>query len=253
MSLTNEFRKNPTNALKTYSKIIVPMKNFLDEQIKKLNLQVDIEQLYPINEVWSYYCSDNINTINRRKKKEQKKTAFDRDIKRPSTPFFIFLNKEREEYIKAHPESSFIEVVKELSKKWKILTDVDKELYNKLYQEDRQRYLKEREEALEKFNVEKEEKEELEGTSHIKKPQRALNPYIYFIKDVEMSKRVNAEFEKMIASGTNIRKNAVNKIVWDSLTKEEKKKYEDLNQLDKDRYEREMVEYKAKANTNTSV
>ena len=43
MSLTREFRKNPTQALKMYSQFFLPMKNFLEGQIAKLKLDVDID------------------------------------------------------------------------------------------------------------------------------------------------------------------------------------------------------------------
>ena len=39
MSSTREFRKNPITGLKMYSQFFLPMKNFLDGQIKKLNLE----------------------------------------------------------------------------------------------------------------------------------------------------------------------------------------------------------------------
>ena len=49
MSNTREFRKNPTHGLKMYSQFFLPMKNFLEGQIAKLNLTVDIDNISAIS------------------------------------------------------------------------------------------------------------------------------------------------------------------------------------------------------------
>ena len=103
MASTREFRKNPTQALKIYSQFFLPMKNFLEGQIKKLELTVDIDTLYPINEAWEYFCTEPISNINRRKNRMKRKDAYDGHLKRPKTAFMWFISEKRADYLKKNP------------------------------------------------------------------------------------------------------------------------------------------------------
>ena len=244
MSMTRDFRKNPTNALKMYSQFFLPMKNFLDGQIKKLNLDVDIDHLYPVNEAWEYFCSDSISVINRRKNRMKRKDAVDGHLKRPKSGFMWFISEKRPEYVKKNPTASITQVTTELSKLWQKLTEKEKAVYLKMYEDDKVRYQKERKEVLDKAE---EEGQELKDS----KPKKPLNAYLYFMKDSSIKEKIKQEHQKQIASGVNKSHLQFISSRWESMSAEEKVPYEKLAEEDTKRYQTELEDYNKKVKETT--
>jgi high mobility group protein B1 len=245
MSSTREFRKNPTHALKMYSQFFLPMKNFIDGQIKKLNLEVDVDQLYPVNDVWAYFCNDSISQINRRKNRMKRKDAADGHLKRPKTAFMWFITEKRVDFVKKNPEAGITTVTKELSKVWGQLSEKEKAVYMKMYDDDKVRYEKERKEVLDKV---KEDDQDLIDS----KPKKPLNSYLYFMKDESIKDKLKQEHQKLIATGVNKTHLQFISSKWESLTEQEKTPYEKKAEEDTKRFQKEMEEYNKKVKESES-
>ena len=186
MSNTREFRKNPTQALKMYSSFFLPMKNFLEGQIAKLKLDVDIDQLYT----------------------------------------------------KKNPDAKLTQITTELSKQWQALSEKDRQPYVKKNEVDKLRFQKERDEAIEKHKV---ATEELAGPA---KPKKALNAYLYFIKDESAREQIKKDHQKYIAEkGVDTPWLKFLTIAWEKLSEKSKQKYNDLAKADQERYTAELEKY----------
>ena len=245
MASTREFRKNPTQALKMYSQFFLPMKNFLEGQIKKLELNVDIDQLYPVNDAWEYFCSEPIGNINRRKNRMKRKEAYDGHLKRPKTAFMWFISENRQNFMKENPTAGITDVTKELSKKWAVISDKEKAVYNKMFQDDKERYEKERKEAFDKVAAD-------DKSLKDSKPKKPLNSYLYFIKDESIKAKLKTEHQKMIAEGVNKTHLQFMTYKWEKMTPKEKEKYDRLAEEDAKRFKSEMEEYNKKVKEQSS-
>ncbi len=239
MASTREFRKNPTHALKMYSQFFIPMQKFLESQITKLNLNVDIDQLYPINDAWAYFCSDSITVINRRKNRMKRKDAYDGHLKRPKTAFMWFIAEKRVDFVIKNPNASITEVTTELSKVWRSLSEAEKAVYTKKHEEDKVRYENERKEAYDKVKADDQDQKD-------SKPKKPLNPYLYFMKDDTLKETNKAEHQKMLAEGVNKTYLQFLSIKWEKMDAKAKEKYEKLAEEDNKRFQQEMTEYNEK-------
>lgn len=65
-------------------------------------------------------------------------------IKRPTSSYMFFTKMNRQKIIDENPGIKFGNIAKKLSKLWKGMTDEEKEPYNKLAREDKERYNKEK-------------------------------------------------------------------------------------------------------------
>ena len=240
MSNTREFRKNPPHALKIYSQFFLPMKNFLEGQIKTLKLDVDIDHLYPINEAWEYFCTEPISNLNKRKNRMKRKEAPDGHLKRPMSAYMWYINSQRESYVKKNPTAKLTEISIELSKLWRALTPEEKEIYEQKFTDDKERYTREREAIHDKI---KEDNKDIP-----EKPKSPLSAYAYFMKDESIRDKLKAEHQKMIAEGINKSWLQFIPIKWKALTEKEKEKYEKLAADDTNRFTTEMETYNTKIN-----
>jgi hypothetical protein len=244
MSNTREFRKNPTQGLKMYSNFFLPMKNFMEGQIAKLNLDVDIDQLYPINDAWAHFCTEPIANINRRKIRMKRKAAPDGHLKRPMSGFMWFINESRAEFVKKNPTAKLTEITKELSKQWNALSDKDKEVYVEKFNADKERFAKERKEILDKVSEEDRDYKD-------SKPKKAINAYVFFMKDESIREKLRSEHQKLIAEGVNKSWMQFIPTIWEKMSPTEKEKYEKLAEDDVKRFQKEMVEYNEKFKNHT--
>ena len=78
-----------------------------------------------------------------------KKRKDPRIPKRPMTSFMFFCNEFRNQIWEANPEFKIGDVAKELGKRWKKLSEQEKEKYSKMNEDDKERYEEEYETYLE--------------------------------------------------------------------------------------------------------
>jgi hypothetical protein len=236
MSLTREFRKNPTHALKMYSQFFLPMKNFLEGQVAKLKLDIDIDQLYPINEAWTYFCDEPITYINRRKSRMKRKEAPDGHLKRPKSSFMWFITENREAYTKEHPTAKLTEVTSELSKQWRELSDKEKAVYEKKNADDKVRFATERKDIHDKISQD-------DTNLNNFKPKKAKSGYMFFMSDSSIREKLKKEHDKQMASGVNKSYLQFMASAWEAIDSASKAKYEEQAKEDKVRYQKECEIY----------
>ena len=99
-----------------------------------------------------------------RKKNKKDKNA----PKRPRTAFLLFSVDKREGVKNANPSLAFGDIAKEVSSLWKSCRDSEKQKYNNLANEDKQRYERE----MEEYKQLKSEKEERKRSKKSKKSKK---------------------------------------------------------------------------------
>lgn len=147
-------------------------------------------------------------------------------IKKPTSAYLYFVADYRMVLKKKGKEINRVqEVAKLCGAAWKSMTDEEKAPYSAKYNTDKARYLKEKEALDKKMGKDP------------SKPKRPQTAYFFFL----------AEFRKEMAGktledGEKIPSLAGEK--WREMTQEKKKIFEEMVEVDKVRYEKEMDEWK---------
>jgi len=236
MSLSREFRRNPQAGLQTYSKIFLPLKDFLETKINELGLKVDIDELFPLDSAWGHICNDTISMLSRRRTRMKRKEAFDGHLKRPCTAFIFFGNAVRDEIRKAQPELDMPNVSKVIGKRWNALNDKKRQVYLDIAIKDRQRFEKERKEAYEQAKSEGKLFKEL-------KPKRPLAAHTLFMQDEGVRARLKPLYELARAKDLTVNWLKFVKDDWDSQKEAEQNKYHKMVVENKKTYIKEMAAY----------
>jgi len=173
--------------------------------------------------------------------KSVKDTKENKEKKDPDAPkgaknaFIFFCNEKREEVKKENPEIKSNEITKKLGEMWKDVDEDNKNSYQQMAKDDKDRYAKEIKnyEPKDGFKNPKEKKsKKVKSTA----PKRAKNAYIFFCQEnrqkvMEEKKLNNSEI--MTALGE----------MWKKMTDKKKKPYVDMAEKDKSRYVEEMKNY----------
>eukprot|EP00029_Vermamoeba_vermiformis_P008166 TRINITY_DN3742_c0_g1_i1.p1 TRINITY_DN3742_c0_g1~~TRINITY_DN3742_c0_g1_i1.p1 ORF type:complete len:325 (-),score=71.29 TRINITY_DN3742_c0_g1_i1:20-994(-) len=194
--------------------------------------------------------------------KKRKRGGKDSKVKRPRTAYMYFMQDTRAKVQQDHPDMKFTEVTKEVGKLWSALSAEDKKPYEEKAQSDTKRW------EEDKKNAALNPKPDLETLSDIsdsdsedgkgkkmrrprKKrktdpnaPKRALTPYIIFL--TEQRERVATELKE---KDPNYPVQQVLKIVaeqWRALPSDERQKYIDRAEKDKERFKKEKEDYDKK-------
>jgi len=161
-------------------------------------------------------------------KSKDRKRAKKSDVKKPTSAYLYFVSDYRKVLKKKGKE---INQVKEVAKlcgiAWKSMTDEEKAPYLAKYATDRERFLKEKE-------VEDKKSGKLKDPT---KPKRPQSGYFLFLADFRKQMA-----GKTLEGGEKIPSLAGEK--WRDMGAEEKRKYELLVEQDKQRYEKEMEEWR---------
>jgi len=188
-----------------------------------------------------------------KKKKEVAKKGTKRKRKDPNEPkrtrtaYMYFMQEQRPEFKLKNPGQSFAEQNKQLSERWKLLTEEDKKTYTKLHDEDKLRYEKELASytppAKESDSDSSSDEDKKRKVKKLKKdpnaPKRPANAYMFYQAEVRDAVKKEHTTKKV----TEIAKLIGGK--WRGLSAEEKKPYEDKAKLDKERYLTEQKEYES--------
>jgi len=192
--------------------------------------------------------------VAKKKKKEvakkrgtKRKRKDPKEPKRTRTAYMYFMQEQRPEFKLKNPGQSFAEQNKQLSERWKLLTDEDKKSYAKLHDEDKLRYEKEiasyKPPAKESDSDSSSDEDKKRKVKKQKKdpnaPKRPANSYMFFQAEVRDSVKKEHTTKKM----AEIAKLIGGK--WRGMSAEEKKPYEDKAKLDKERYLKEQKEYES--------
>eukprot|EP01123_Difflugia_compressa_P010408 TRINITY_DN379_c0_g1_i8.p1 TRINITY_DN379_c0_g1~~TRINITY_DN379_c0_g1_i8.p1 ORF type:complete len:221 (-),score=64.06 TRINITY_DN379_c0_g1_i8:257-919(-) len=198
--------------------------------------------------------------LHRKKKKatKKKKKKDPNAPKKPATAYMFYSKEQRLVLQEKHKGIKFGDLSKKISASWKELTDEDKKPYVKQHEEDKDRYNNEMENYQEpsasesssdsdQSSEEEEKKKKKPAKKKQKKekdpdqPKPKTNAYMYFQKDQrEIIKKENPGLKSVPEIAKKIG------AIWRSMSEDEKKPYVDQAEKDKERYDREMEEFKKK-------
>jgi len=141
--------------------------------------------------------------------------------KRATTAYFYYLQAERERCKREGKETNRIaEFTKEVSGRWKALTDTEKKIYEDKAAKDRARY--------------EQEMAQYKGKDP-NKPKRPQSAYFHFLAEFRTKNKGKFEHKEILRKAGE---------EWNKLTPEEKKPYEAGAEKDKARYEEDLKNYK---------
>ena len=191
-----------------------------DEEEKKRyqKMAADDKKRYEA-EIAEYEPKDGFKSP--KKSKKVKSTA----PKRALSAYLFFCQATRDDIKKKNPSIKSSEILSELGKMWKALSDKKKKPFEKLAQEDKTRY----EEEMKEYVPTEEEKEAMDAKKKGKKgkkgakegPKRSLTAYLLFCKE----KRDEVKSENKDKKMTEITSILGN--MWSDLSEKKKKPYEE--------------------------
>lgn len=156
----------------------------------------------------------------KRKRKEKDPNA----PKRPTSAYFYFVADARKKNEKAGIKISKVaQWTKEISEKWRELTDEDKVVFNKQAAKDKARY-------TEQMAI-------FKGTD-VNKPKRPMSSYFLWLGDFRIANKGKYAENKDLLRGAGEN--------WKKLTNTEKKPYEVKAEAERAKYEAAMKEYHQK-------
>jgi len=144
-------------------------KSLTDKEKKKyVKMSLDDKKRYE-EEMKDYVPPDHVEEKKRQTKKERV------GPKRPMTAYFYFAADIRPQLKEDHPDLKVTDLAKLTGQKWKTLSDDEKQLFNDLASKDKERYLRECEDA----GIEKKEtktvKKSTKTTKPVKKPTKTAS------------------------------------------------------------------------------
>lgn len=169
-------------------------------------------------------------------KSSKKEAPRDVKVKKPEgypkgalSAYILFGNEYRDQIKAKTPDLKNTDILKALGEMWNKLSEEEKNKYKKLAEEDKARFDREMDEykgnggeALRRGSKSKVTKKE--------GPKRAKNAYMFFSSDFRVTNPGNVVEVAKAASAA-----------WEKLTPEKRKHYDDLAAQDKERYQREMA------------
>lgn len=156
------------------------------------------------------------------------------DLARPrgrTTAYCLFVQLCREEHKKNHPgeDVAYTDFNKKCSERWKTMSDQEKERFVQMAEQDNLRY-----------GYEQPAPKRRKQMKDPNAPKRALTAFILYSNDHRNSIReANPDLPVTEVSRELGRR-------WGSLDPSVKKQYEDRANLDKERYQREMADYRCR-------
>jgi len=163
------------------------------------------------------------------KKKKVKKGKKDKSDgpKRPPSAYMYFAQKMRPVLKDENPDANFAQIGRLLGDKWKELSAEEKKPYEALNKEAKAKYIEEG------GNEGKKRKKAGSGV-----PKKPLSGFMFFSKELRpIIKGENPDI-KFSEMGKQLGEQ------WKNLMEDEKKKYNDMNKADKERYTEEFEKWK---------
>eukprot|EP00553_Chaetoceros_curvisetus_P014457 CAMPEP_0204647022 /NCGR_PEP_ID=MMETSP0718-20130828/5453_1 /ASSEMBLY_ACC=CAM_ASM_000674 /TAXON_ID=230516 /ORGANISM="Chaetoceros curvisetus" /LENGTH=192 /DNA_ID=CAMNT_0051669461 /DNA_START=78 /DNA_END=656 /DNA_ORIENTATION=- len=182
----------------------------------------------------NHYISEEEEPTRKRKPKKDPNKP-----KRNMSAFFLYSNANRARIKEENPGIKFGQIAKLLSTEFKDISESERAKYDKLAQADKERYQRE----MEDYEPPSDE-EEVTSKKRKKKdpnaPKRNMSAYFIYSQEIRSTVR---EENPEAAFGE------IAKIIsrqFKQLTESDRKRLDDLAVADKERYQREMAEYKAR-------
>jgi len=176
----------------------------------------------------------------KRKKKDPQKP------KRAMSSFMFFANELRPKLRLERPNLKITDLGKELGKMWKALPDTDKKRYQEEADKDKSRY----KEAMKGYiplpesnsddegPIRKRRKKKKKKIKDPFKPKRAMSSFMFFLQAKRQEVRDKFPDLKITDIGKRLSE------LWKEIPPEERQKYVDQAERDKERYKAQMEKYK---------
>jgi len=163
-------------------------------------------------------------------------------IKGAMTAYACFVKTCREEHKKLHPDENvqFGEFAAQCSQRWKTMSDKEKEKFQEMSMEDKERYAEQiKDLAPGMMPGRRRRRRGMKRERDPNKPKRALSAFFYYAKDERPNVRgINPDF-----SVGEVAKELGRK--WNELSESEKAPYEKSAEEDRARYDVEMKAYRS--------
>jgi len=160
------------------------------------------------------------------RKPREKKEKKDKGPKKPLSAYMLYSAAHRAEVKEKNKDSKPTEVMKELGAMWKKASSDEKNKFEKLSEEDKERY---------RADCEKTGFKPAKGTGKVKQPKKPRSAYNLYSgeRQNELKSTITAFIERTKAIAAE----------WKTLSADDKKKYEELAVKDKDRYEKDKEDF----------
>lgn len=158
--------------------------------------------------------------------------------KRNLTAYMFYSQNRRGSIKSSEPDITFGGITKKIAAEWKKLNDSDKSKFQKMSDKDKQRYLKEMESYVPPVDMEGGKKKKKKKKKDPNAPKKGLSAFMFFSKErrsVVKAKNPN------IAFGDVAKKIGAE---WKQLKDSKKAKFIKLAKKDKERYVKDMANYK---------
>jgi len=219
-------KENPDIKSTDITKKLAEMWKELDEEDKKeYKEKADLDKKRYEEELENYEPKDGFKNPKKSPKKEKL------EPKRARSAYIFFCMEKREEVKKNKPEIKATEILSELGKIWKKLTDKKKKPYEKMAQEDKKRY----EEEMKTYVPADGESPKKSKAAKAKdsSPKRAPSAYLIFCKENREEVKAKNADKKMTEITTILGK------MWTDLSDKKKKPYTEKAEKLKKEFEAE--------------
>ncbi|KAL9242921.1 hypothetical protein vseg_016878 [Gypsophila vaccaria] len=240
-----------------------------DEMLKMKD--VEIKKLHKLKEFKPTMTLPMIQSLkDKETEKHDKKKKDSSERKRPASAYALWCKDVYSEIKKENPEADFKEMSNLMGSKWKSLTVEEKKPYEDQYQAEKEAYLKvvskeKREtEAMKLLEDEQKQKTAMElldqylqfvqeadkGTKKSKKEKDPLKPKhpvgAFFLYSSERRAALLGEGKKLLEASKIIGEE------WKNMTDDQKRPYEEVAKVNKEKYQEELELYKQKKDEETA-
>jgi len=165
--------------------------------------------------------------------------------KKAASAYFIWMNEVGRNEIIAKQfggdKSKVTEIMKACGAMWSSMSDADKKQWNEKAEKDKERHANEMKTYVPSESSEPKKKKGKKAKKDPNKPKRGLSAFLFF------GNEVRADVIKTELKGDGSKVTEVMKAIgarWAKMDAKGKEKYEALSKKDKERYEKEIAEYK---------
>jgi len=179
-----------------------------------------------------------------KKRARRKKNKDPNKPKRPMSSFMFFANEKRPELRAKFPDMKITDIGKKLGELWKDVTADDKTRFEGMHTKDLARYNKQMETYTPPAESESSSDSDSDKPKKKKKkkndpnrPKRGMSSFMFFANAKRTEVRAAHPDMKITDIGKKLSE------MWKVISSEEKKKYEDKQAQDKERYKKQMETY----------
>lgn len=184
--------------------------------------------------------------------KSIKENIFPPKPRKPQTAFLLYLKEARSKFAKEDPSLKQTEIVRKASKKWAELDPIEKERYQKEYNENYETYIQELQQYNNSITAEQKQLWEEKKKEHSKnmkdldlkrkneafgKPKRPASAFLSYLVEKKSEKDPNISFRDWLKSVTK---------TWNEMSNAEKKSYVDQATESMVQYRKDLYEWEIK-------